>query len=68
MADKFCGVDNWGVLIPYKDLEMMLQIAHELEDMRRQYARMEEQYTAIRGMFSECLAKIAEIRDFVGNS
>lgn len=66
--DSFGCVENYSVLIPYKDLEAMVKMANELQEIRDQYARLQEQYAAIRGMFSECLEKIAEIRDFVGNS
>lgn len=62
------GIADYSVLIPYKDLEKMVLMSRELADIKAQYARLEDQYTAIRGMFSECLEKIAEIRDFVGNS
>ena len=66
--DKFCCVDNYSVLIPYRDLEKLIDVARKVESIELQYIRLQEQYAAIRGMFSECLEKIAEIRDFVGNS
>lgn len=68
VKDKFGCVESYSVLIPYKDLEAMVKMAQELQEIRDQYSRLQEQYVAIRGMFSECLEKIAEIRDFVGNS
>lgn len=69
MADeKFCSVENYSVLIPYEDLVKMVDLAKKVEQIELQYARLQEQYAAIRGMFSECLDKITEIRDFVGNS
>ena len=70
MADNkdFCSVENYQVLIPYKDLVKMVEIAQKVEQIELQYNRLQEQYTAIQGMFSECLTKIKEIRDFVGNS
>lgn len=43
-------------------------MAKKVEQIEEQYARLQEQYAAIRGMFSECLEKIKEIREFVGNS
>lgn len=66
--DKFCSVENYSVLIPYSDLEKMVNLAKKVEHIEAQYARLLDQYAAIRGMFSECLDKILEIRDFVGNS
>lgn len=66
--DKFGCVENYSVLIPYGDLVKMVEIAKKVELIEDQYSRLQEQYSAIRGMFSECLDKIAEIRDFVGNS
>lgn len=68
MADEFGSVENYQVLIPYKDLVKMVEIANKVEQIELQYTRLQEQYAAIRGMFSECLDKIKEIRDFVGNS
>lgn len=66
--NKFCCVENYSVLIPYSDLEKMVNMAIKVEQIEEQYARLQEQYAAIRGMFSECLEKIKEIREFVGNS
>lgn len=66
--DKFCSAEKYSVLIPYSDLVKLVDVANKVESIEQQYARLQEQYAAIRGMFSECLQKIAEIRDFVGNS
>lgn len=68
MDENFCSVENYQVLIPYKDLVKMVEVANKVEQIELQYARLQEQYAAIRGMFSECLDKIKEIRDFVGDS
>lgn len=56
------------VIIPYSEYEKVVNMAHEVEEIKAQYAQLREQYSAIRGMFSECLDKIKEIRDYVGNS
>lgn len=66
MPDKeFCCVENYSVLIPYRDLVKIAEMAKEVELIKAQYDRLQDQYTAIRGMFSECLDKIQEIREFV---
>ena len=62
---NFVTPSTYQVLIPYADLEKMVNMARELEEIRKQNKRIEAQYAAIRGMFSECLEKIKEIQDFV---
>lgn len=64
----FCGVENYGIIIPYADFVKIAEMAKQVEVIEARYKRLEDQYVAIRGMFSECLEKIGEIRDFVGNS
>ena len=66
--DKFCCAENYSVLIPYSDLVKLVDVAKKVESIELQYARLQEQYAAIRGMFSECLDVVIEIREFVGNS
>lgn len=63
--EKFCCPENYSVLIPYEDLVKMVDMANKVEQIEEQYSRLQEQYAAIRGMFSECLEKIKEIREFV---
>lgn len=64
-SEDFVSPDRIQVIIPYSDLEKMVHMVHKMEEMHRQYKRIEEQYVAIRGMFSECLDKIREIQKFV---
>ena len=66
--EKFCCPGDYSVLIPYSDLVKMVDMAKKVEHIEQQYARLQEQYAAIRGMFSECLDAIRDIREFVGNS
>lgn len=68
-ADKnFVASPPPYVIIPYSEYEKVVNMAHEVEEIKAQYERLQEQYAAIRGMFSQCLDKIEEIRDYVGNS
>lgn len=53
------------VVIPYSEYEKVVHMAIKMEEMEKVIKRMDEQYAAIRGMFSECLDKIKEIQDFV---
>lgn len=69
MEEKsFCCVENYSVLIPYKDLVEMVEMSKKVDQIQKDYDRLQEQYAAIRGMFSECLEKIQEIRNFVKDS
>lgn len=63
--DQFCSPENYQVLIPYRDLVRISEMAQKVEVIESQYNRLEEQYAAIRGMFGECLEKIREIQDWV---
>ena len=65
--DFVASAPPW-VIIPYSEYEKVVNMAHELEEIKAQYSRLQEQYTAIRGMFSECLDTVKEIRDFVRDS
>ena len=53
------------VIIPYSEYEKVVNMAHEVEEIKRQYGRLQEQYAAIRGLFQECLDVVREIREFV---
>ena len=53
------------VIIPYSEYEKVVNMAHEVEEIKAQNARIMEQYTAIRGMFSECLEEIRKFKAYV---
>lgn len=62
---SFCCPENYQVLIPYRDLVRIAEMAQKVEVIEAQYKRLEDQYAAIRGMFSECLDRIREIQNWV---
>lgn len=53
------------VIIPYSEYEKVVNMAQEMEEMRKLCKRQDERYAAIMGMFAECLEEIRKIRDFV---
>lgn len=65
MPENFVASEFPMVVIPYKEYEKMINVVHEVEAIKVQNARILEQYTAIRGMFSECLEKIRNIESYV---
>jgi len=62
---KFCCVDNYSVLIPYRDLEKMLETANNLEQFQAQLKRTNEQLAALRLMYTEVLEKVAEMDKYL---
>lgn len=59
--EKFCGVQNYSVLIPYKDLQILMDSANKIEQISSQYQEMQERYVAMQEMFRQCLEKLGEI-------
>ena len=60
--DLFCSVDNYSVLIPYKDLEKLLTIANIVQDIYAMYDRLSKQYDALRVMFFELAEKLGDLQ------
>lgn len=63
--DEFCGVQNYSVLIPYKDLELIVKAARKTEEMTRLYRTLEKRYGAMQQMHREMLEKIEEINKYL---
>lgn len=61
----FCCVDNFSVLIPYKDLEHLFEIANKLPQFQQDLAQTRKELQALRTMYSEALQKIAEINRYL---
>lgn len=64
----FCGVEHYSIIIPYSDFLKIAEMAKNYEVILASIKRTEEQYAAMRVMFSECLSAVREIRDFVRDS
>lgn len=63
--DNFCCVDNFSVIIPYRELEKMLQSANKIEHIETLVKRVDERCAAMHLMYSEILEKVAEIYRFL---
>lgn len=57
----FCCVDNFSVIIPYRDLEKMLESANKIAHIESLAKRMDERASAMQLLYSEMLEKIREI-------
>lgn len=58
---EFCCVDDFSVIIPYRELEKLLASANKIEHVEALIQRMEERNAALQLMYSELLEKVAEI-------
>ena len=58
---KFCCVDDFPVLVPYRDLVKLLEVAKNMERYERCLSRVNEQLAATRHQYLEMLEKVREI-------
>lgn len=61
----FCCAENFSVLIPYRDLEKLLQTANKLTEFQDRLHRTERQLDALRVMYTEAIEKIGEIQRYL---
>lgn len=62
MSDHdFCCVGDFPVLIPYKDLEKVVDVAKNLERYERGLSRANKQLTALRSQYMELLEKVRDM-------
>ena len=59
--ENFCCVENFSVIIPYRELEKMLESANKISHIEALAKRMEERASAMQVLYSEMLEKIREI-------
>lgn len=57
----FCCVGNYSVLIPYRDLEKLMEIANKMGSFEDHLSRTDEQLDGLRMMYREAIDKIGEI-------
>lgn len=55
------NTDDIQVLIPYRRLVELLKASDELEQLRKELTRLEQQNAAMRLTQAECMEKIREI-------
>ena len=66
MAEKdFCCVENYSVLIPYKDLEKLVNIAQNVDVLIDRVEKIDKRYAALQNQYSEALVKIKELEEML---
>lgn len=63
--EDFCCVGNFPVLIPYRDLEKLVEMGRNYEALEERLEKTEKQLDCLRSMYTEALDKIAEIRRLI---
>ena len=56
---------EYPVMIPYKELQSLLEAVRELPELRKENAWQKEQILALRMLYSECLEKINELNELI---
>lgn len=56
---------DYPVMIPYKELQSLLEAVRELPELRKENAWQKEQILALRMLYSECLEKIKELNELI---
>lgn len=59
------GLGELSVIIPYRELEKLLECGKRIEEMERLYKRMDERYAAMMAIYSEILEKVDEINHYL---
>lgn len=57
----FCCVGNFPVLIPYKDLEKVVEVSKNLERYERGLSQANKQLAALRSQYVELMEKVREM-------
>lgn len=61
----FCGVDNYSVIVPYKDMVKFIEISKKYDEINFQLKEMQKRYDAMQMMYREMLNKLEEINHFL---
>ena len=65
---EFCCVENFPVLIPYRDLVKIVEVAKNMERYEKCLSRTNEQLTALRSQYAELCEKVREMDKLVNSN
>lgn len=58
---NFCCVDDYSVIVPYRDMVKFVEIAKNYGEINSQLKEMEKRYEALQMMYREMMNKLEEI-------
>lgn len=64
-SKDFCCVDNYSVIIPYKDMVKFIEAANKIDEMNFQLKEMSRRYDAMQLMYREMLDKLEYINRYM---
>lgn len=67
MPDNFVASEFPMVIIPYKEYEKLVNVAHKVEDQSAEIRRISERQDSLYALFGECLEEIKKIREYVSD-
>ena len=59
--ENFCCVGDFPLLIPYKELQKLLEVARNLGRYERNLAHVNKQLTALRQQYADLTEKVQEL-------
>ena len=62
---KFCCVGDFPVLIPYRDLEKIVEVAKNMEHYDRCVSHTNNQLVKLRSQYNELLEKVRELEKMI---
>ena len=58
---SFCCIDNLSVIVPYRDLEKLIQVANNFDQVVDQLSRIDRRLDGLQGIQSDIIEKIGEL-------
>ena len=62
---KLCEPQNMSVLIPYRDLEKLMEYAKNYDKMEKDFAYLQKRVTALHGLYSEVLEQLNKVYQYL---
>lgn len=62
---KLCEPQNLSVLIPYRDLETLMDYAKNYKKMEKDFEYLQKRVTALQGLYSEVLEQLNKVYQFL---
>ena len=61
--EKLCQPESYSVLIPYRDLEKLVNIADQYEKDRKEMETLKKRMSSLQGIYLEVLERLDEIHN-----